>query len=480
MNNLTEKANGNVSFAATNYNELRVIKFIIYLLICLFSVTGNTLVILSVIFFKRLKTVPNIFIANLAACDLVTTLSSIPFDLPAEELGYWPYGEAMCKILWPLATFTTTSAAFTLVSISADRYGALCHPLNFRYKITRRKCAFVMGFVYFLAALAVSPYLVFLRLFPPDGPDGLPQCGEDWPELQLRKSYTVFLFAIQYGIPLVIMTYIYFRLGCLLQKNTRKAGEMSSKKNPPQRKISQYSTTSGSSQCSLQRRKEQNDKTVKMFFVIVMIFLVFMLPNQILWILYDFGNSQELFDHIDLVAFVCRAFTYTNSVLNALVYGACNISFRRAFKAIIRCKCGKSHQREDMRSRSIKKGRFSEMNSTRTRSPPIARDSPKRTCNTRFKKTDSCESIEGSFNSDTNPTSPGNSLNKYYKTDLNGSISTKRLIKHDDRDYKSMREKKTNSVDNKGQCNGIAKEKYVNINNNIQIFTFEDSKETKL
>lgn len=488
MNNVS--ANGNVSLASANYTELRAIKFTVYLLICLFSVTGNTLVILSVVIFKRLKTVPNIFIANLAACDLVTTLSSIPFDLPSEELGYWPYGEALCKILWPLATFSTTSAAFTLVSISADRYGALCHPLNFRYKITRRKCTFVMCFVYILAVLAVLPYLVFLRLFPPDGPNGLPQCGEDWPEFRLRKSYTVFLFTIQYGLPLVIMSYIYFKLGCLLQKNTRKAEIMSSEKNPPQRKISQYltanasnppqrkisqySTTSASSQSSLQRRKEKNDKTVKMFFVIVMIFLVFMLPNQILWLLYDFGNSQDLLDHIDLVAFVCRAFTYTNSVLNYLVYGACNTSFRRAFKAIIRCKCGKTHQREAIRTRRMTRERlFSEV-TTRTRSPPIKRESPIRDHVNRCKKLESSETMEGSLNSDLSPTLPGISGNRYSKRDSNGSISTKL----DENHYKRMKIL-TNSLGNTGQCNG--KEKNVNINNNIQIFTFEDdARETKL
>lgn len=483
MNSTRESNESSLLMAADT--ELRAAKFTVYVIIFLFSLTGNTLVILSVILFKRLKTVPNIFIANLAACDLVTTVSSIPFDLPAEELGYWPYGAFMCKILWPLATFSTTSAVFTLLAISADRYGALLHPLNFRYKITRRKCSFVMCFVYFLAATAVSPYLVFLKLFPPEEPGLMPQCGEDWPELRLRKSYTVFLFVIQYGIPLVIMCYIYIRLGCLLQQNTRKASAMSLEKKPlqsPHRKISQFSTNSGSSlrnrQSSMQRRKEQNDKTVKMFLVIVMIFLVFMLPNQILWILYDFGNSQGLNDHINLIAFVCRAFTYTNSVLNALVYGAWNNNFRRAFKAIIHCKCGRKHQRELMRSQTMTHGRVvSEINSrTATNRSPSKLSSPKRT--NAYRKPDSFDTNECSSNSDNTSALPvcnGQSTGTPKNGNVSPEMKTARI-----NDYNTL--EKTNSVQaGKDFVNSNSnKEKNFNINNNIQIFTFDRSRESTL
>lgn len=462
--------------------ELRAIKYTVYVFIFVFSVTGNTLVILTVILFQRLKTVPNIFIANLAACDLVTTISSIPFDLPAEELGYWPYGEFMCKILWPLATFSSTSAVFTLLAISADRYGALLHPLNFRYKITRRKCVFVICFVYFLAAVVVLPYLVFLKLFPPEKPGLMPQCGEDWPEMGLRKSYTVFLFVIQYGIPLIAMSYIYVRLGCLLQQNTRHAREMSLENKPlqpPHRKISQLSTNSGSSaasqyRSSLQRRKEQNDRTVKMFFVIVLIFVIFMLPNQILWLLYDFGNSQELNDHIDLVAFICRAFTYTNSVLNATVYGACNISFRRAFKAIMYCKCGRNHQREMMRSQTMSQGRMSDINYNRAAiyRSPTRPNSPKRGCTSPYRKPELSDSIEGSSRSaDSTPTV------------LAACNGTKRPVHHDCVSPKKTALKtdsRTAEKDPIQDSNATSKEKMVNINNNVQIFTFDESKETKL
>lgn len=395
---------GNNSTLVLETNELGIIKMSVYLLIMLFSITGNTLVILSVLLFQRLKTVPNIFIANLAACDFITTVSSIPFDLGYEDLGYWPYGGFMCKVLWPLATFSTTAAVFTLLSISGDRYGALLHPLNFGNKITKKKCFVIIVLGYVLASVAVIPYIVFLKYHPQ--PADAPQCSEEWPDLKYRKAYTVFLFSIQYAIPLPIMAYIYIRLGLLLYDSTRVVNKLSGEKTPlsatHDRKISQISNNSFSSsninrtQRSIQRRKEQNEKTVKMFLLIVAIFLIFMLPNQILWILYDFGDPELLSTHIDVVAFICRAFTYTNSVLNAIIYGACNNSFRMAFKSILRCRCGKRHQRDLKRSLSINQGRRSTSTISRRKTHG---NHPHRRKIVWHSKPDSSETVEGTSNS---------------------------------------------------------------------------------
>ena len=59
---------------------------------------------------------------NLSACDLVTPLLSIPFDLVLEERGYvWLYDAFMCRVLWPASMLTATASALTLAAISLDR-----------------------------------------------------------------------------------------------------------------------------------------------------------------------------------------------------------------------------------------------------------------------------------------------------------------------------------------------------------------------
>lgn len=344
--------------------DLRVPRYCVFVPIFLFSVTGNTLVILTVVLLRKMKTVPMIFIANLAACDLTTTVSSIAFDLPEYELGFWPYGGVLCKIIWPLATFSTNAAALTLVAISIDRYISIICPLNMRYRISKGKCFKIIAAIYFVSALAVVPYIVILK-YNGSSPHGA-SCEENWPDgYSLDKVYTVVLFVLQYGLPVIVMSTVYMRIGLKLCKNTGKAAELSTGKTKRPR-----TTTSSSGQAllsaankaanSLQKRKRQNEKTAKMFLFVVVIFLVFMMPHQLLWLSYEYASHTESFKkNEDLIVFVCRAFTYANSVLNAIIYGVCNGNFRRGFLSILKCRCSTASQRDQERKAKRSETMFS-------------------------------------------------------------------------------------------------------------------------
>lgn len=345
--------------------DLRVPRYCVFVAIFLFSVTGNTLVILTVVLLRKMKTVPMIFIANLAACDLTTTVSSIAFDLPEYELGYWPYGGVLCKVIWPLATFSTNAAALTLVAISVDRYISIIYPLNLQYRITKGKCLRIIAAIHIVSALAVVPYIVILK-FNGSSSEGA-SCNENWPDgYSLDKVYTVVLFVLQYGLPVIVMSTVYTRIGLKLCKNTGKAAELSTGKTNRSRGETSSSgqallqSTADKAMNSLQKRKRLNEKTAKMFLVIVVIFLIFMMPHQLLWLSYEYASHTEGFkNHQDLIVFVCRAFTYANSVLNAIIYGVCNGNFRRGFLSIVKCQCSKASQRNQERKAKRSETMFS-------------------------------------------------------------------------------------------------------------------------
>lgn len=327
--------------------ELRIVKFCVFVLIFVFSFGGNTVVILSVALFQRMKTVPNMFIANLAICDLITTITSIPFDLIQDEFKYFPFGSVTCKSLWPLATVSNNSACFTLLAISLDRYFAIIHPLNFNYRLTRRRCLFTIVLIHFLSVIAVLPYIINLNYNKETR-----VCGEEWSKIIYRKLYTIFLFLIQYGIPLVIMSGVYLKLGSVLFKSQKEVSKLCCENAPASQQNGHCKTIMkeqfNKNTDSLQRRRLQSRKTVKMFLLIVIIFLIFMQPNQLFWLWVDFGSPGEF--NFNLVSFICRAFTYTNSVLNPVIYGICNTAFREAFAAILRCRCAARHERDSKRT----------------------------------------------------------------------------------------------------------------------------------
>jgi len=104
-------------------SEFKTLKLFLYFIILIFSSLGNGLVFYLISCNRRLRqTSSNRLLLNLCACDFLTPLLSIPFDLALEERNYvWPYGAFMCRVLWPASTLTTTASALTLAAISLDR-----------------------------------------------------------------------------------------------------------------------------------------------------------------------------------------------------------------------------------------------------------------------------------------------------------------------------------------------------------------------
>lgn len=72
-------------------------QILLYSLIFLLSVLGNTLVITVLIRNKRMRTVTNIFLLSLAVSDLMLCLFCMPFNLIPNLLKDFIFGSAVCK-----------------------------------------------------------------------------------------------------------------------------------------------------------------------------------------------------------------------------------------------------------------------------------------------------------------------------------------------------------------------------------------------
>ena len=87
---------------------------------------GNVLVVLVVAKRRKMRTVTNYFILNLACADLTVLISNIPIDLTTRFMDdKWVFGKATCKIIKPLQTMGTIASILTLVAISLSRYDSI-------------------------------------------------------------------------------------------------------------------------------------------------------------------------------------------------------------------------------------------------------------------------------------------------------------------------------------------------------------------
>lgn len=71
----------------------------LYSVIFLLAVIGNLLVILTLIQSRRMRTITNLFLLNLAISDLFLGVFCMPFTLVGMLLRDFIFGELMCKLL---------------------------------------------------------------------------------------------------------------------------------------------------------------------------------------------------------------------------------------------------------------------------------------------------------------------------------------------------------------------------------------------
>ena len=294
---------------------------------------------------RKMHTPSNFLILNLAICDLLTPLISIVFDFVLEENNYnWFYGSVMCKLLWPAQTFFTCASSFTLAAISLDRYRIIMHP--FKTRLSMKQIGVLICLVHVFSLVAVSPYAFVLNL-----KDG--SCDENWPEFTYRQAYTFFLFLVQYGLPLCFMAVMY---GLALRALCRTSARMrdnsinqdTSQRVRRQRENTQFKPSRKVSRAYSVLRKisdisarfdiwsTANAKATKMFIVVVVVFAIFMFPNQVVWLWADFGGGINS-PHFHKISIVCWLFTYTNCVVNPIIFGVFSKDFRQGFKRIFEC-----------------------------------------------------------------------------------------------------------------------------------------------
>lgn len=102
--------------------SLIILLSILYGILSIVSVTGNSLVIAVIIRLKHMRTVTNFLIGNLAVADILIGLLSIPFQFQAALLQKWDLPPFLCTVAPFVKEISVTVSICTLIVISIDRY----------------------------------------------------------------------------------------------------------------------------------------------------------------------------------------------------------------------------------------------------------------------------------------------------------------------------------------------------------------------
>ncbi|XP_044007426.1 neuromedin-K receptor-like isoform X2 [Aphidius gifuensis] len=324
MITLTSEYNSNI-FEYDYADELYDVPtgIIILLSICygsisFLAVVGNSLVMWIVATSKRMQSVTNCFIANLALADIVIGLFSIPFQFQAALLQRWNLPHFMCPFCPFVQVVCVNVSVFTLTAIALDRHRAVLKPLSARPSKLRAKI--VIGGIWFISGTLAAPMAIASRVvFVPENPNDIltdpvhykPFCQNVNVSEGTMLTYRALLGFLQYLTPLTIISCVYARMGFKLWGSKAPGNAQDSR------------------DANLMKNKK---KVIKMLVIVVLLFAGCWLPLQMYNVLqYTFPSINE-YRYINIIWFCCDWLAMSNSCYNPFIYGIYNEKFKKEFQ----------------------------------------------------------------------------------------------------------------------------------------------------
>ncbi|XP_052855744.1 cholecystokinin receptor type A [Drosophila gunungcola] len=179
-----------------------------YSVILLFAVLGNLLVISTLVQNRRMRTITNVFLLNLAISDMLLGVLCMPVTLVGTLLRHFIFGEFLCKLFQFSQAASVAVSSWTLVAISCERYYAICHPLRSRSWQTISHAYKIIGFIWLGGILCMTPIAIFSQLLPTSRP-GYCKCRETWPDQGYELCYTILLDFLLLVLPLLVLCVAY-------------------------------------------------------------------------------------------------------------------------------------------------------------------------------------------------------------------------------------------------------------------------------
>ncbi|XP_038646369.1 B2 bradykinin receptor-like [Scyliorhinus canicula] len=184
------------------------------------GIVENSLILIVMCLHKSCWTVPDIYLTNLAAADLLV-LISLPFlAVSIAKHFHWPHGEFLCHYIGSLLSMNVYCSVFFLTMVSIDRYLALVKVLgHWRIRTTlcaKINCFFIWTFGLFLS----SPVTILNKIVRFDM--NVTICTLDYPNrtwyLLMETVQIVMLFLV----PVVIISFCTFHILKVLRNNQIK------------------------------------------------------------------------------------------------------------------------------------------------------------------------------------------------------------------------------------------------------------------
>ncbi|XP_045771988.1 trissin receptor-like [Maniola jurtina] len=355
--------------------DVRAIFITLYTIVFCCCFFGNLLVILVVTLSRRLRSITNFFLANLAVADLCVGVFCVFQNLTIYLIPSWVFGDFLCKMYQFVHSLSYTASIFILVVICTERYFAIIHPITCKQILTSTRLRLVILGVWITSAAYSAPKFIWVETITNEFGDGHVEtiC------IQHRMKYNSEIFdmvnfGLLYVTPLFVMTVLYTRIAVGLWQSShglrqlgpgRCCGTQCSRADKPspancdsQKPLAGTSETKGKVSTPSRTKSCHSNETrschhlshlsrnvlrarrgvVRMLIVVVLTFAICNLPFHArkMWQYWSSGYEGNS-DFSALLTPLTFLITYFNSGINPLLYAFLSKNFRKGMRELLFC-----------------------------------------------------------------------------------------------------------------------------------------------
>ncbi|XP_061527805.1 melanopsin-A-like isoform X2 [Phycodurus eques] len=284
------------------------------------GVAGNALVMFAFYSNKKLRSLPNYFIMNLAVSDFLMAFTQSPIFFINCLYKEWVFGEMGCKMYAFCGALFGIASMISLLAISIDRYLVITKPLQAIHWSSKRRTT--------LAIVSVWLYSLAWSLAPLVGwssyiPEGLmTSCTWDYVTYTAaNRSYTMMLCCFVFFIPLLIIFYCYLFMFLAVRKTSRE--------------VERLGTQVRKSTLIQQKSIRSEWKLAKIAFVVIVVYVLSWSPYACVTLISWAGHANILSPYSKAVpAIIAKASTIYNPFIYAIIHNKYRMTLAEMFPCL--------------------------------------------------------------------------------------------------------------------------------------------------
>ncbi|XP_027698429.1 olfactory receptor 4D5-like [Vombatus ursinus] len=207
-----------VFLGLSSSSELQPVLFFLFLVLCLLTILGNGLIIITVTSDRHLRSAPMYFLlCNLSFQDLCYSTVTVPKMLSHLVTHHKTISFQGCVAQMLFLHFTGSTEIFILTIMVYDRYIAICQPLHYELIMSQCTCWVLAGISVLGGVIHSITQVVLILHLPFCGSNELDNFCCDIPQvikLACTNTFAVGLLMVSNSGLVTLLCFIVLRISC--------------------------------------------------------------------------------------------------------------------------------------------------------------------------------------------------------------------------------------------------------------------------